>query len=111
MLTVKVRAYIEELEAYRRRNDASFAADPSSPLTPGQQADFQGLVYFEVDPSLRYEPEHERPIRKKARPSATCPAPGRAPGLGGWWWRDTCPAQKLQLLTIPLWIWLIVRGR
>ncbi len=44
----------------RAEKDEFFEFDPQSPLTSDQQADFQGLNYFPVDESLRFELEIER---------------------------------------------------
>lgn len=52
----------------------------------------------------------DRATARHERRASSCPTPTHEPGLRAWW-RDTCPAHKLQLLTIPFWIWLIVRGR
>lgn len=48
--------------------------------------------------------------RSRERAEMSCPPSGEERGLRAWW-RGTCPAQKIRLLTIPFWIWLIVRGR
>ena len=45
--------YVELIEDHRRRKDAFFASDPSSPLTPAQLDAFEGLAYFPVDRALR----------------------------------------------------------
>lgn len=44
----------------RAEKDEFFEFDPHSPLTPDQKADFQGLNYFPVDETLRFELEIDR---------------------------------------------------
>ena len=44
----------------RAEKDDFFEFDPHSPLTPDQQADFDGLNYYPVDESLRFELEIDR---------------------------------------------------
>lgn len=44
---------------FRAEKDEFFEFDPHSPLTDEQQADFEGLQYFPVDESLRFEIEIE----------------------------------------------------
>lgn len=43
------------LETFRQGKDEFFAKHPNSPLTPQQQAEFQGLRYFPENPALRLE--------------------------------------------------------
>ncbi len=43
---------MSELDDFRREKDTFFHDEPESPLTPNQQADFDGLSYFEENPSL-----------------------------------------------------------
>jgi uncharacterized protein (DUF1684 family) len=43
----------DEYLDFRKLKDEFFAEDQESPLSPGQKADFKGLNYFPVDPSLR----------------------------------------------------------
>lgn len=43
---------MSELTDFRRGKDEFFAEHPQSPLTPEQQRDFTGLVYFEENPAL-----------------------------------------------------------
>lgn len=45
--------YIEAIADHRRRKDAFFGSDRSSPLAVAQRGTFTGLTYFPVDPSLR----------------------------------------------------------
>lgn len=43
------------LESFRKDKDEFFRLDNQSPLTPEQQQDFKGLLYFPENPSLRLE--------------------------------------------------------
>ncbi len=47
------------LEEFRRRKDEYFKHDVHSPLTPEQQAAFEGLAYFPPNSDLRFELEVE----------------------------------------------------
>jgi len=49
-----------ELEEFRKQKDEFFKHSPQSPLTPEQQASFDGLKYFDENPDLRFEVEIER---------------------------------------------------
>lgn len=51
---------MNELEGFRKQKDDFFKHSPQSPLTPEQQADFEGLTYFSENPDLRFEAEVER---------------------------------------------------
>lgn len=44
-----------ELETFRARKDEFFQAHPNSPLSPEEQKDFGGLVYFPEHPDLRFD--------------------------------------------------------
>ena len=48
---------MSQLDTFRSQKDEFFRVHPQSPLTPGQQADFQGLSYFPENPDLRIEAE------------------------------------------------------
>lgn len=50
----------DELIGYRREKDQFFKASPDSPLTPEQQADFDGLRYYEHNPDLELIVEVEQ---------------------------------------------------
>lgn len=43
---------IDELLGYRREKDHYLKASPESPLSPEQQADFDGLRYYDPNPDL-----------------------------------------------------------
>jgi Uncharacterized conserved protein len=49
--------YVEQLRAQREQKAEYFAESPRSPIPRGAQADFPGLDYFDVDPSMRFELE------------------------------------------------------
>jgi uncharacterized protein (DUF1684 family) len=49
-----------ELEHFRHQKDDFFKHSQQSPLTPEQQASFEGLNYFDENPDLRFETEVER---------------------------------------------------
>lgn len=44
-----------ELEEFRAQKDQFFGQHPQSPLTPGQQAHFDGLAYYPENPGLLVE--------------------------------------------------------
>jgi uncharacterized protein (DUF1684 family) len=44
-----------ELDEFRAEKDDFFASHPQSPLTALQKQTFEGLRYFDEDPSLRFE--------------------------------------------------------
>jgi uncharacterized protein len=44
-----------ELETFRVRKDEFFRTHPQSPLSPEEQQDFGGLVYFPERPDLRFD--------------------------------------------------------
>jgi uncharacterized protein (DUF1684 family) len=46
---------VSDLSDFRRLKDEFFQGSPQSPLTPEQQADFQGLRYFPENPDLDLE--------------------------------------------------------
>ena len=48
-------AYAARIAAFRADKDAWFRSSPSSPLAHEARHDFDGLPYFPVDPSLRYQ--------------------------------------------------------
>ncbi len=48
---------MKELDSFRVQKDEFFRSHPQSPLTPEQQAEFQGLSYFPEKPELRIEAE------------------------------------------------------
>ncbi len=50
---------IDELHEFRRQKDAFFKTHPQSPLTPQQRELFDGLSYYDYDPSLDLEIEVE----------------------------------------------------
>ncbi len=53
-------------EAFRRRKDRFFKTDPRSPLTARQREAFDGLLYYPLDPGLRYElPLEEFPEKRE----------------------------------------------
>jgi uncharacterized protein (DUF1684 family) len=47
--------YAERLRANRAEKDRAFAEDRASPLPPEERDDFDGLDYFEPDPTYRVE--------------------------------------------------------
>lgn len=53
-------------EVLRRRKDWFFKTNPHSPLTARQREAFGGLLYYPLDPSLRYElPLEEFPEKRE----------------------------------------------
>jgi uncharacterized protein (DUF1684 family) len=44
-----------ELTRFRQSKDHFFKSDPHSPLTPPQRDSFEGLVYYDENPDLRFE--------------------------------------------------------
>jgi uncharacterized protein len=55
---------MDELAKHRKTKDEYFARDPDSPLSFEQKRDFQGLVYFPPNPTLRLEvPVREFPSK------------------------------------------------
>ncbi|MDR5655883.1 DUF1684 domain-containing protein [Halodesulfurarchaeum sp. HSR-GB] len=56
--------YEEHVREQRQQKEEYFAESPRSPIPRSAQADFAGLEYFAVDPSMRFEAElheHEDP--------------------------------------------------
>jgi hypothetical protein len=51
---------MDQLTEIRASKDDFFASHPQSPLTPAQKRDFQGLDYFDENPSLEMEVELEK---------------------------------------------------
>ena len=49
--------YIWEIKQLRHQKDQFFATSPDAPLPPDERQQFQGLRYFEPDPSYRVEAE------------------------------------------------------
>ena len=47
------RSYDEQIAASRAEKDAAFKSTSDSPIPAGERAEFQGLVYFDVDPVFR----------------------------------------------------------
>jgi uncharacterized protein (DUF1684 family) len=47
--------YVGAVEAFRSEKDEFFRDEPSSPIPEDQRAAFEGLPYYPVDPSLRFE--------------------------------------------------------
>ena len=46
---------MSQLEHFRKQKDDFFGTNPQSPLTPEQQAEFEGLRYYPEAPDLRFE--------------------------------------------------------
>lgn len=46
-------AWTEELEAHREQKDEFFAGHPQSPIPEADRDGFEGLTYYDPDPSLR----------------------------------------------------------
>lgn len=51
---------MDQLTEIRASKDDFFASHPQSPLTPAQKRDFQGLDYFDENPSLEMEVKLEK---------------------------------------------------
>jgi uncharacterized protein (DUF1684 family) len=47
--------FIDELTEFRQQKDRFFKTDPYAPLTPQQQASFDGLAYYEPNAALSFE--------------------------------------------------------
>jgi len=47
--------YTRKLQAFRAQKDLSFQSESHSPLPRGARAEFHGLKYYPVNPSLRFE--------------------------------------------------------
>ena len=52
--------YEEEVLAFRRQKDEFYKTSPDSPLTPQQQAGFDGLRYFPPNPAYIFTVDAER---------------------------------------------------
>jgi uncharacterized protein (DUF1684 family) len=52
--------YEDELLAFRRQKDDFYKTSPDSPLTPEQQANFEGLRYFPPNPAYIFTVDAER---------------------------------------------------
>lgn len=54
------QVYQQRIADYRRRRDEFFRSHPNSPLLPEQRERFTGLVYYPVNPALRFVVELDR---------------------------------------------------
>jgi uncharacterized protein (DUF1684 family) len=64
-------SYDDQLAQYRRDKDAFFHQHPQSPLTPAQQAQFQGLTYYPPNPALNLQVQVEPFAQQKFVPVQT----------------------------------------
>ncbi len=56
----------DALRDHRRQKDEYFASDPRSPLPESLQHDFEGLAYYLIDPTYRFEVPLEEHDEKKS---------------------------------------------
>ena len=61
----------QELKSFRAEKDHLFSHDPDSPLTPDARGTFNGLIYFDENPSLKITATIDRNIEEGDVPMAT----------------------------------------
>lgn len=85
----EIADHVRAVEAYRADKDRYFGSSPDSPIEPTDREGFPGLVYFPVDPALRFEGLRLRPYGGGAPERFSIPtSDGR--------WRDALRTGQLE---------------